>query len=429
MGVRLKIGNTEVGAQSGKNVGVMEKQCDDSERLESQSPSNEESKFGHTRRALKSRHIQLIALGGCIGTGLFVGTGATLSLVGPANLFMAFVVMSAILWVVMNSLAEMTTYLPQSGSSVPLYIKRYFDPSLAFAAGWNYWYAYAMLVATEISAASVVIQYWTTSVPVAVWITIILVVIVILNVFAVRLFGESEFWFASIKIVAIVGLVILGIVLFFGGGPNHQRLGFHYWKDPGAFKAFAASGTTGQFLGFWTALVRSGFAFILGPELITMTAGESEAPRRNIPKAASRFVYRLMVFYVLGPLVVSVIVSSNDLELLQAVSSGTKDAGASPFVLGIQRSGIPVLNHIINAVILTSAWSSGNSFLFAASRTLYSLALTGQAPQVFRRCNKNGVPYAAVLASAALACLVYLSVSAGSAAVFTWFLNLTTISG
>ena len=116
-----------------------------------------------------------------------------------------------------------------------------------------------------------------------------------------------------------------------------------------------------------------------------MTAGESEAPRRNIPKAASRFVYRLMVFYVLGPLVVSVIVSSNDLELLQAVSSGTKDAGASPFVLGIQRSGIPVLNHIINAVILTSAWSSGNSFLFAASRTLYSLALTGQAPQVFRR--------------------------------------------
>ena len=139
MGVRLKIGNTEVGAQSGKNVGVMEKQCDDSERLESQSPSNEESKFGHTRRALKSRHIQLIALGGCIGTGLFVGTGATLSLVGPANLFMAFVVMSAILWVVMNSLAEMTTYLPQSGSSVPLYIKRYFDPSLAFAAGWNYW--------------------------------------------------------------------------------------------------------------------------------------------------------------------------------------------------------------------------------------------------------------------------------------------------
>ena len=214
-----------------------------------------------------------------------------------------------------------------------------------------------------------------------------------------------------------------------GGGPNHDRLGFRYWKHPGAFKEYATSGSTGRFLAFWTALVRSGFAFVLSPELITIAAGESEAPRRNIPKAGRRFIYRLLLFYVLGTLVISVIVSSSDPELLQAVTSGKSNAGASPFVLAIQRAGIRGLNHVVNAVILTSAWSAGNSFLFAGSRMLYSLALTNQAPKIFRTCNKNGVPYIAVLGTAALACLVYLSVSAGSAAVFTWFLNLTTISG
>lgn len=250
-----------------------------------------------------------------------------------------------------------------------------------------------------------------------------------MNIFVVSWYGESEFWFASIKIIAIIGLIILGVVLFFGGGPNHDRLGFRYWQHPGAFKEYAASGSTGRFLAFWTALVRSGFAFILSPELVILCAGETEAPRRNIPKAAGRFIYRLSVFYILGSLVISIIVASNDPQLLQAVSSGKTNAGASPFVLGIQRAGIKGLNHVINAVILTSAWSAGNSFLFAGSRSLYSLAITGQAPSIFRTCNKRGVPWVAVLFSASLACLVYLSVSAGSAAVFNWFLNLTTISG
>jgi amino acid transporter len=221
----------------------------------------------------------------------------------------------------------------------------------------------------------------------------------------------------------------LGVILFFGGGPKHDRLGFRYWQKPGAFVPFAASGTTGNFLAFWTSLVRSGFAFVLGPELVTIAAGESEAPRRNIPKAGRRFIYRLIVFYILGAFVISVIVASDDPDLLQAVKSESKDAGASPFVVGIKRAGIKGLDHVINGVILTSAWSSGNSFVFAGSRSLYSLALTGQAPKILRTCNRHGVPYLAVIATALLACLVYLSVSAGSASVFTWFLNLTTISG
>ncbi|KAL8948742.1 MAG: hypothetical protein Q9222_005095 [Ikaeria aurantiellina] len=406
----------------------------------------EDAKYGTTQRGLKSRHIQLIAIGGCIGTGLFVGTGATLSTTGPAPLFLSFVVISAIVWVVMQCLGEMGTWIPTQGSSVPLFVTKYVEPSLAFAAGWNYWYAYAMLVASEVSAAAVVIGYWSNPVPVAVWITIVLGTIVILNIFVVSLYGESEFWFASIKIIGIIGLIILGIVLFFGGGPNHDRLGFRFWQRPGAFIPFAAPGDTGKFLAFWTALVKSGFAFILSPELVVLCAGETEAPRRNIPKASRRFVYRLMFFYILGTLVISVIVASNDDLLLQGINSGKSDAGASPFVVGIKRASIRGLDHVINAgdcaavlilirnlisatVILTSAWSAGNSFMYAGSRSLYSLALTGQAPAIFRTCNKHGVPWLCVMVTSLLACLVYLSVSSGSATVFQWFVNLTTISG
>lgn len=263
------------------------------------------------------------------------------------------------------------------------------------------------------------------------WLTIILCTILALNIFVVSLYGESEFWFASVKILAILGLIILGIVLFFGGGPSHDRLGFRYWQHPGAFKSYPnpGLGNMGRFLAFWTSLIRSGFAFVLGPELITIAAGESEAPRRNIPKASKRFIYRLVVFYVFGTLIISVTVSSDDPDLLQAVSRGAQDAGASPFVLGIKRAGIKGLDHVINAVILTSAWSGANSFLYAGSRSLYSLALTGQAPRVLKTCSKSGVPYVALLCTAALSCLTYLSVSRGSATVFAWLLILPTVSG
>ena len=218
-------------------------------------------------------------------------------------------------------------------------------------------------------------------------------------------------------------------MIFFGGAPDHVRLGFYYWQVPGAFVEYKASGATGRFLAFWTALVRSGFAFVTSPELVAITAGESQAPRRNIPKASRRFVYRLMFFYCLGSLVITVIVASNDPNLIQAVSNGVSNAGASPFVLGIQNAGIPVLNHIINSVIITSATSAANSFVYAASRNLYSLAISHQAPSIFRTCNRRGVPWVAVCFSCLFACLVYLSVAEGSNTVFNWFLNLTTISG
>jgi amino acid transporter len=357
---------------------------------------------------------------------LFVGSGAILALVGPAPLFMAYLAMMLVVYNVMNNLAEIVTYLPMKGITIPYFVKRFVDPSLAFAAAWNYWYAYAILVAAEASAGSILLSYWNTPVHNAVWITIFLIIVLFLNIVAVGIFGEAEFWFASIKFITIIGLIIIGFVIMFGGSPNDQgRLGFRYWNNPGAFKPYLVDGHSGNFLAFWTAFVRAGFAFITSPELIALSAGETIAPRRNIPKAAGRFIYRLAIFYGFGSFIIGVIVPSDDERLL----SPDSNASASPFVIGIKRAGIGGLDHAINAAVLTSAWSAGNAFLFSGSRVLYGMALCGDAPRVFGRTSKNGVPWVAVLATWSIGLLAYLNVSNTGAQVFTWFSNLSTISG
>ena len=355
-----------------------------------------------------------------------MGSGGILSDTGPAPLFMAYLSMMMVVWCVMNNLAEMVTYLPMKGISIPYFVGRFVDPSLAFACGWNYWYAYTMLVSAETSAAAIVLEYWQAPVNVAVWITVVLVIILLLNIIAVSFFGEAEFWFASIKLITILGLIILGIVLFFGGGPNHDRLGFRYWKHPGAFHNYMVSSHTGtgRFLGYWHAFVKAGFAFITSPELIAIAAGETVDPRRNIPKAARRFVWRLAIFYGFASLIIGILVPYNNDQLL-----GQSNANASPFVIGIQNAGIGGLNHAINAAILTSAWSAGNSFLYSASRVLYSMALNKQAPKFFSVTNKRGVPYVAVLFTWLFSLLAYLNVSNTGATVFNWFVNISTISG
>lgn len=305
-----------------------------------------------------------------------------------------------------------------------MFVIRFADPSTGFATGWNYWYAYAFLVPSEITAAAIIIEYWTTKVPSWVWILILIVIITAANLSIVKFFGESEFIFASIKILGLMGLFIVSIYIMCKEGSDGSRLGFRYWKHD-VVKEHIVSGPSGRLVGFWYTLIRSGFSFVTSPELISISAPETEAPRRNIPKATSRFIYRLIFFYVIGSLLIGCIVPSNSPLLM----SGSGNASASPFVIGILNAGIPVLNHIINAVILTSACSAGNAFLFAGSRTLYSLSRTGQAPKIFSYCTKWGSPVPAVLATASVSLLAFLNVSASSATVFTWFTNLSTVSG
>merc|ERR1711939_880527 len=297
---------------------------------------------------------------------------------------------------------------------------------MGFALGWLYWYALGILVPYEITAAGLVIDYWENPVNIGVWMTVMLVVIVGLNFLPVAFYGETEFWFACSKVIMMVGLLILSFILFWGGVPSQDsRLGFRYWQDPGAAKPVTLDGDIGLFISFWVTLVNCVFPFVFAPELIIVTAGEMQSPRRNLPKAAKRYFYRLIGFYVLGVLAIGVTCPSNDPRL----TDGGAGAGSSPFVVAIANAGIDVLPSIVNAVILISAWSSGNSFLYMSVRSLYSLAVQGSAPRIFKTCNRWGVPYMAVSVSSLFCGLAYLNVASSGSTVFAWFVNLTNTWG
>lgn len=380
---------------------------------------------GALQRGLKPRHAQMMAFGGTVGTGLFVGSGEALAIAGPGFLFLAYALICVFVYGIVTATTEISSYLPTPGSTMASNGTRYASRSLGFAMGWLYWYSFAIIVAYEITAAGLVINYWPNNVPIAAWITIMLIVIVALNCFPVKVYGEAEFWFASLKVFMIIGLLILSVVLFFGGGPNHDRLGFRYWQNPGATKEYLVGGSAGRFCAFLYVLVFSVFSFNFAPELLVIAAGEMQSPRSNLPTAARRYFYRLLIFYVLGVLAIGVIVSSSNPKLL----GGGAGATASPWVIAIKSAGISGLDSVINAIIITSAWSAGNSYLYMSTRTLYSLALNGNAPKIFNRCNRWGVPYAALAASSLFALLAYLNVSENSEKVFNWFINLTNTAG
>ncbi|KIV81683.1 hypothetical protein PV11_03853 [Exophiala sideris] len=385
----------------------------------------EQRNVGTLDRKLKARHVQFLALSGAIGTGLFVGSGQALSLAGPLSAFLAYLITGFNLYAVINSLGEMAAYLPLPGA-VPVFAARFVDPALGFTLGWNYWYQFAIGVPIEISAAAVVIGYWPNSVPNGAWITILLVPMIIVNCFPVRFYGEAEFVFGAIKITTIVGLILLMLIITLGGAPNHDRIGFRYWDHPGPMLEYLETGALGRFLAFWKVFISATFSYG-GSEMVVVAAGETENPRRNIPKAVRRVFWRIAIFYVLAVFLMGMCVSAKDPRLLNAINSSAPGAAASPFVIAITNGGISTLPSIINAVILSSAWSAGNSFFYASTRILYATALDGRAP-AFLKFERFGVPYACVVATALLSLLVYLNVSSQSADVFFWISNLSAVS-
>jgi amino acid transporter len=383
------------------------------------------TEVGTLQRRLKSRHVQFLALSGAIGTGLFVGTGQILSVAGPLSMVLAYLITGFNLYAVINSMGEMATWLPLPGA-VPVYASRFVDEALGFTLGWNYWYQFAIGVPIEISAAALVIDYWPNNISSAVWITLLYVSIFALNCLPVRAYGEIEFVLGSIKLLTIVGLMLLMFIITLGGAPTHDRIGFRYWENPGPMNTYLEDGSLGRFLAFWKVFIQATFSYG-GSEIVVVAAGESENPRKNIPKAVKRVFWRIAIFYVGSVFLVGLCVSSKDNRLLNAIDAGAAGVGASPFVIAIENGGIQVLPSIINAVVLTSAFSAGNSFFYASTRILYSTALDGKAPRLLR-FEKFGVPYACVAVTAALSLLVYLNVASSSAEVFFWISNLSSVS-
>ncbi|RYP39821.1 hypothetical protein DL766_000263 [Monosporascus sp. MC13-8B] len=378
-------------------------------------------------RGLKARHITMIAIGGAIGTGLIIGTGKALAQAGPGSIFISYSVVGFVVFLVMAALGEMAAWLPMSAGFTG-YASRFCDPSLGFALGWTYWIKYIIVTPNQLTAAALVIQYWVPreTVNPGVWVAIFLVVIVCINYFGIRFFGEFEFWLSSFKVIVICGVILLALIIAAGGADGDPR-GFRYWRDPGAFKPFINEGPSGKFLGFWSTMVTATFAY-LGTELVGVTVGEAQNPRKTIPRAIKLTFYRIVFFYCISIFLLGMCVPYNDPGLAFATNTAN-NANASPFVVAIKNARIRTLDHILNACILVFVFSASNSDLYIASRTLYGLASDGSAPKIFRRTDNKGVPLYALGVSACFALLAFMNVSDDSRSVFTYFVDMVTIFG
>ncbi|KAI9038013.1 dicarboxylic amino acid permease agtA [Aspergillus affinis] len=379
-------------------------------------------------RDLKARHITMIAIGGAIGTGLIIGTGSALAKAGPASILISYSIVGFVVYLVMCGLGEMASWLPLP-SGFTGYATRFVDPAMGFAIGYTYWFKYIIVTPNQLTAGALVIQYWidTERVNAGVWITVFLVCIVGINYFGVKFFGEFEFWLSSFKVIVILGLILLSFILMLGGGPDHDRKGFRYWKEPGAFNTYIDDGAAGRFYAFWATMVSATFAY-LGTELVGVTVGEAQNPRKTIPRAIKLTFYRIVVFYVVSVLLVGTLVPYDSDELIFAAKQ-SNSAAASPFVVAIQLAKIPALPHILNACILLFVFSAANSDLYIATRTIYGLAKEGKAPAILARTDKRGVPVIALGLCSLIACLAYMNVSSDSKTVFGYFVDLVTIFG
>ncbi|KAL2802877.1 amino acid permease/ SLC12A domain-containing protein [Aspergillus granulosus] len=379
-------------------------------------------------RKLENRQIQLIAIGGSIGTALFVSIGEGLNKAGPGSLLLAYSIYSIMLSLVNNCAAEMSTYMPVSGAFIRL-AGKWVDEAFGFMAGWNFYFYEALLVPFEITALNLVLSFWSDRIPVAAICVACIVLYACLNILAVKAYGEAEFWLSSGKVILIAILFFFTFVTMVGGNPKDDAYGFRYWHDPGAFAEHSSTGLLGRFEGFLAALWSASFT-VVGPEYISMVAAESKFPRTYI-KASFKMVYiRFMVFFIGGALCCGIVVAYNDPSLVHALSGdGSGTAAASPYVIAMRNLEIQALPHLINALLVTTIFSAGNTYTYCATRTLYALALDNRAPRIFTKCTNQGIPIYCFAVTMLFACLSFLQLSSNSAEVLSWLINLTTAAG
>ena len=372
------------------------------------------------RKSLKNRHIQLIALGGAIGTGLFYGSSESIALAGPSILF-AYLVGGLAIFMIVRALSEMSVEDPRAGA-FSYYATRYRSKRAGFVSGWNYWFNYILVSMVELSVVGSFVNYWFPAIPQWVSAAVFLVVIAAANLLGVSKFGEFEFWFAIIKIVAVVAMIAGGLAVLAAGLPTDSgiRASFANWfaLDGGFLPNGLMQRTPdGQWTGLLMALCVVMFSFG-GTELIGITAGETEDPRTTIPKATNGIIWRILVFYIGALGVIMAVVPWNMI-----------DGKTSPFVQIFDSVGVHAAAGILNFVCLTAVMSVYNSGLYANSRMLYSLARQGNAPEILGRLNFHGVPVAGVLASAAVTALAVVVVFLWPAFAFNYLMSIATIAG
>lgn len=330
----------------------------------------------------------------------------------------------------MVAMGEMATFIPVSGAFTA-YASRFVDKSLGFSMGWIYWFSWAITFALELTASGLIIQYWVPDIDVGIFIGIFFVVITAANFMPVSIYGEVEFWFASIKVITVVGFLIFGICINAGAG-SEGYLGFKYWNNPGAFQPHLTDSSSilanniplAKFVGFWAVLIQAGFSY-QGTELVGIAAGETANPRKNVPKAIKQTFWRILLFFVLTILFIGILIPSDNENLL----NDTTDASSSPLVIAANLAGVSILPDIINAVLFTVVLSAANSNVYSGSRILVGLAAEGSAPKFMNKVNRWGVPYNAVAFTAAFGLLGFLNESSNGGEVFDWFVNISGVAG
>lgn len=383
----------------------------------------------HVQRKLRNRHVQLISISGVIGTALFVSIGKALYHGGAANLLIGFAVWCIPIMCFTVCTAEMVCFLPISSPFLRL-AHMCVDDSLGVMAGWNFWFLECVQIPYEIVSVNTIIHYWRDDYNAAIPLVVQLALYGVISLCTVRYYGEAEFWLASFKIVLAIGLYFFTFVTMLGGNPRHDRYGFRYYGEV-PFKKYWPNGhgsnASGHFQGFLACVIQAAFT-IAGGEYVSMLAGEVILPRKVMPKAFKQVFVRLTVLFLGSCLCVGILCSPNDLDLTAAINESRPGAGSSPYVIAMKHLHIRVLPDIVNAALITAAFSSGNAYTYCSSRTLYGLALEGYAPKIFARCTPQGTPIFAMAVSMCWGFLSLLQLNDNSAVVLNWLINLITTS-
>jgi lysine-specific permease len=364
-------------------------------------------------RKLTARILGMITLGGAIGTGIFLASGRALSLAGPGGTLLAYFIVGIMVYFLMTSLGEMAAYMPNTGAFY-VYAARFYDPSLGYALGWNYWYSCAVYIASEISACALLMHFWFPDTPSFIWCTIFLILIVTFNVITTKVFGEIEYLMSFLKITVVILFIITGFLIV-AGFTNYKAGGFDNWR-------IGDAPFHGGWAGIINAFVVAGFSF-QGTEIIGIAAGESDKPSVNIPKAIKLVFWRILIFYMLSMFVISLLIPYTSPYLVSS------EVVMSPFTLVFQQYNKSFAAFIMNAIILLAILSTANSFMYVGSRMLWYLAKKGHVPQLFSRVNRRGIPIYAVALTTAVSMLAFLSSIFGNGTVYFWLLNATSLSG
>lgn len=398
------------------------------------------------KREMLPRHLQMISVAGAFGTGLIISSGTALLRGGPASLLIAYVVMGANVYFVMTALAEMATYAKMD-TGFPGYATRFVDPALGFATGYNYFCKYVVVLANNLTAAGIIIQYWRPELNVGIWITVFAVPVIFINLFHVRIFGETQYIAGLVKLTVMTVLIISCLVASLKPVKGRGVVGFRYWKDPGSFGEYIERGSLGRFLGLWASFVQASFAYI-GTEVVGAAFGETPNVKKEVPRAIFWTFWRIMVFYIGGVLVLGISCPFQN-DMLVGAAHSKSSAAASPFVIAVRLAGFEVLPDVINGALLVFVLSAACSDIYVASRTLYALSKEHQAPKIFKHIVKRrvptlhtvlrfrhrlsnmcaGVPLASVIFSSTFFLLGYLNVSKSSSTVFGYFVSLVTVFG